>query len=157
MSVSFLLVSTLSDVCADLMVDAGLAGTACSDGHRALDLLGATRYSAVFCNLKISDSIELMDRVREGFPEVAFVMVTKPTDLRHGILAMMSGASDYIHTPLRPCTISASLTRALMRKRIECALLRPRRALSGCAASPAVFVPATAVAARSRLVASLAC
>lgn len=68
------------------------------------------------------DGMELMTRVREDYPEIAFVLITEPEDLRHGILAMISGASDYIVSPLRPCSVKASLNRALKRKRLESAI-----------------------------------
>jgi DNA-binding NtrC family response regulator len=73
--------------------------------------------------------IELMTRVHERFPEVSFVMVIEPENLRNGILAMISGASDYILTPLEPDTVVLSVNRALQRRRIESALAKYQRKL----------------------------
>jgi DNA-binding NarL/FixJ family response regulator len=89
-------------------------------------MLGQRRYHAVLCDLKLPsmNGVELMECIRQEFPEVAFVMVTERSDIRHGILAMISGADGYIHPPLAPCAIVASLDRALKRKRIESALAK---------------------------------
>lgn len=117
-----------------LLVDTGWSGTACPNGSQALAMLRRNRYQAVLCDLKMPgmDGMEFMGHVREHFPETAFVMVPEPRDLRHGILAMRSGASDYIHTPLRPSTVVASLDRALKRKRLECALVKYRNVIGEC-------------------------
>ncbi len=141
-SVSFLVVGDSSESSASWLASAGLSGTACSSGDRALELLGQRRFQAVFCNLRTSgmDGMELLSRIRSGFPEVAVVMVTEPQDLRYGILAMMSGASDFIQLPLQPSGVTASLARALKRKCFEHAFLKHGHTPDRCAVAsePAV-------------------
>jgi DNA-binding NtrC family response regulator len=93
-----------------------------------MKLLGRSCFHAVFCDLKTPglDSMGLLGQIRQRNPEVAIVVVTKPEDLRLGILAMMSGASDYIHASLNPHEVLASLNRALNRKRLELAITNYR-------------------------------
>ena len=107
-----------------LLAGSGLHGTACPDGREALAMLKAGQYTVVFCALKMAgvDVMQLMDQVFAAFPTIAFVIITEPKDLRNGILAMISGASDYVNEPLAPDIIRASLERAQNRKRAECAL-----------------------------------
>lgn len=126
MSAYFLVVG--NSLRTDISLLAGsLAGTTCANSTQAFDMLTTGRYQAVFCDLRMpgTDGIEFMSQVLESFPEVAFVMVTEPQDLRYGILAMISGASDYVQTPLGPETVTSSLNRALRRKRFERVLVKP--------------------------------
>jgi DNA-binding NtrC family response regulator len=132
------MVGNSSEANVSWLAEKGLAGTACSSGFQALDLLKQNCYQAVLCNFRMPgmDGVEFLSRIRKDHPDVAFVMVTEPEDVRHGILAMISGASDYIHTPLEAEGIVASLNRALRRKRFEC-LLTKAAALAEEYASPA--------------------
>lgn len=107
-----------------LLADAGISATACQNAFDVLRILRQDSFRTILSDLRMPDmdGIELMARVREEFPEIAFVLITEPDDLRHGILAMISGASDYIVAPLHPCTVRASRDRALKRKRLESAI-----------------------------------
>lgn len=109
-----------------LLAGSGLHGTACPDGRQALAMLKAGQYTVVLCALKMPgvDVTELMEQVLAAFPAIAFVAIAEPGNLRDGILAMLSGASDYISGPLAPEVIEASLERAQNRKRAECGLKR---------------------------------
>ncbi len=52
-------------------------------------------------------------------PQVAFLVATGLNDVRAGILAMKSGADDYLVKPLHADLVTASLHRALQKKRLE--------------------------------------
>jgi DNA-binding NtrC family response regulator len=106
---------------AGLFEVAGLSAVACPNAGQAFELLEKNPYQAVFYDLRAPgmDGMEFMRRVHQRSPNVAFVMVTRPEDVRYGILAMLSGASDYIQAPLDPRAVIASLARALRRKYLE--------------------------------------
>ena len=128
LSARVLMVGHSSEHSARLLADSDLTVDWCLSGRQVLGKLRQNSYEVVLCDLNMG-GIELMTRVHERFPEVAFVMVIEPENLRNGILAMMSGASDYILTPLQPDTIVLSLNRALERRRIESALGEYQRKL----------------------------
>ena len=128
MSARILVVGTSSEHSVRLLADSDLTAEWCSSGRHVLGKLRQNSYDVVLCDLNMG-GIELMAQVHERFPEVAFVMVIEPENLRNGILAMMSGASDYILTPLQPDTIVLSLNRVLERRRIESALGEYQRKL----------------------------
>lgn len=122
--VKILVIDDEADSIVGTLTTCGFAATACSDSRQLLDQLSKRSYDLVFCNAKLSGTsgVELMSRALQRFPEIAFVIVTERDNLRPGILAMMSGASDYIQAPLCPETVAASVRRALWRKLIERAL-----------------------------------
>ena len=64
----------------------------------------------------------LLKTVCADFPEVAALAVTQPGELRHGVLAMLAGASGYIQSPLRPEVMGASLRTALTNKWLDSAV-----------------------------------
>ena len=106
---------------AGLFEDTGLFPVACPNANQAFELLEKNPYQAVFYDLRAPgmDGMEFMSRVNQFFPQVAFVMVTQPEDVRDGILAMLSGASDYIQAPLDARAVIASLARSMRRKHLE--------------------------------------
>ena len=79
----------------------GLSVTECSDSGRALEMLKQRRYAVLLCDFKAEgiNSVDLLRSAREGYPEVATVLTTQPQELRHGILAMIDGASDRVNLP----------------------------------------------------------
>jgi DNA-binding NarL/FixJ family response regulator len=64
----------------------------------------------------------LLKTVCADFPGVAAVAVTQPGELRHGVLAMLAGASGYIQSPLRPEVMTANLRTALTKKWLDSAV-----------------------------------
>jgi two-component system response regulator AtoC len=109
-----------------MLADAGLSGEGCSSGDEALGMLKDCAFQGVLCDYTLADmgGMELLSEIRTKFPEVAFVMVADSGDVRHGVLAMIAGASDYLLKPLRTDAVVASLRRALKRKRIERSLAK---------------------------------
>jgi PleD family two-component response regulator len=123
--ISILVVGASVKACVPLLARAGFIANPCPDANSALRKLGH-RYQVVLFRLDDSgmNGMKFLNLVRKGFPEVAVVVVTKPRDLRRTMLAMVSGASGYVQTPLRPEIFSASLRSAVKRKSLESALSR---------------------------------
>jgi response regulator RpfG family c-di-GMP phosphodiesterase len=92
-------------------------------GEEALQILKTQRFDAVISDLQMPgmSGMELLSRVRQNYPQLAFLVVTGVDDIRVGIEAMQSGADDYIVKPFQvdPNVVSGSLTRALQKRRLE--------------------------------------
>lgn len=101
----------------------GFSATSCPDERNALTILRQGRHQAILCDLRTTGTggKGLLNDVRAEFPDIAVVVVTTPRKLRHGILAMMAGASGYVQTPLLPENLTASLSGALKRKHLDMA------------------------------------
>jgi two-component system, NtrC family, nitrogen regulation response regulator GlnG len=124
-SISILLIGASVKVCVPLLSRRGLSATLCPDAKSAIKMLSAARYQIALCYIDAPWErwTRFLNLVRQEFPEVAVVVVTKPRDLRRGVQAMVSGASGYVQTPIEPKTLVTVLQSALKRKRLEAALL----------------------------------
>jgi len=90
-------------------------------GAEALCFLEKDHRDAIVCDLNMPgmNGMELLAEVRRRSPQVAFLVATGLDDVRAGILAMKSGADDYLVKPLQSEMVIASLNRALQKKRLE--------------------------------------
>src|SRR2546425_12836673 len=90
-------------------------------GAEALRLLEKDNRDAIVCDLNMPGmtGMELLAEVRRRSPQVAFLVATGLDDVRAGILAMKSGADDYLVKPLHADLVIASLHCALQKKRLE--------------------------------------
>jgi DNA-binding NtrC family response regulator len=120
----FLVVGRTAKTALTLLNGCGFSWTPCPEVRDALKLLHKGRHRAVLCDLDLTgvDGKKLLNTIRTDFPEVAVVAVTRPGKLRHGILAMIAGASGYIQTPLQPAEVAACLLNAMKRKQLDVAL-----------------------------------
>jgi two-component system, NtrC family, nitrogen regulation response regulator GlnG len=90
-----------------------------------MKMLSAEQYQIVLCYFDAPWDrwTRFLNLVRQEFPEVAVVVVTKRGDLRRGVEAMISGASGYLQTPIEPKTLVPVLQSALKSKQLEAAVL----------------------------------
>jgi putative nucleotidyltransferase with HDIG domain len=90
-------------------------------GAEALRLLEKENRDAIVCDLNMPGmtGMEVLAEVRRRWPQVAFLVATGLDDVRAGVLAMKSGADDYLVKPLHADLVIASLHRALQKKRLE--------------------------------------
>lgn len=92
-------------------------------GEEALHILETQQFDAVISDLQMPgmSGMELLSKVRQLHPQLAFLIVTGVDDIRVGIQAMQTGADDYIVKPLQvnPNVVSSSLMRAMQKKRLE--------------------------------------
>jgi DNA-binding NtrC family response regulator len=122
----------VSDPLVLMLANTGFSGEVCGSGDQALGMLKDHSFQGVICDNTMPGmgAMELLNEVRANFPDVAFVMVAEPGDVRQGVLAMIAGASDYLLKPLQSETVVASLRRALKRKRLERSVAKYRAAQS---------------------------
>ncbi|MGH9327519.1 MAG: HD domain-containing phosphohydrolase [Terriglobia bacterium] len=110
------------------------AGYDCAEspgGEQGLGLLRREDFDVILSDLHMPgiSGIEFMQKARQEFPHVAFLVVTGEQDVRVGVEAMKQGASDYVVKPFHPESVLHSVTQALARKRLELELERYRQNL----------------------------
>ena len=92
-----------------------------SNGQEALLTLQREPFDAVISDLQMPgmSGMELLGEVRRQHPHVAFLVTTGVDDVDVGVLAMRSGADDYLVKPLLESVVVASLGRALHKQQLE--------------------------------------
>jgi putative nucleotidyltransferase with HDIG domain len=90
-------------------------------GDEALVALQRERFDAVISDLEMPGmtGLELLTRVRQLHPHVAFVVTTGVDDVDVSVRAMRFGADDYLVKPLSESAVLASLERALHKRHLE--------------------------------------
>jgi putative nucleotidyltransferase with HDIG domain len=121
----------INDLMLKMLTMRGFRGEACTDASQALRLLQQGNFQVVLSDLNIPgmDGLELLNKVRTNFPEVAFVMITGAGDVQSGIRAMKAGASDYLLKPVQADEVVACIHRALEVKRLDRELKKNRNSL----------------------------
>ena len=85
------------------------------DGMEALRLLRERSFGIVMSDINMPrlSGLELLQIVRETYPDIVVVMVTAYSDLDHAVAAMKLGASDYVVKPFDLEQVIAALQRAI--------------------------------------------
>jgi response regulator RpfG family c-di-GMP phosphodiesterase len=111
-------------VLATLLSQAGISSKLAANPQEALLMLETTAFEAVISDLRMgaASGFDLLQQVRNRFPNLPFLMATGVDDVRVGVQAMKEGADDYLLKPFDIDVVLASLRRALQRKQIECEL-----------------------------------
>jgi putative nucleotidyltransferase with HDIG domain len=90
-------------------------------GEEALVALQRERFDAVISDLEMPgmSGLELLTRVRQVQPHVAFLVTTGVDDVDVSVRAMRFGADDYLVKPLSENAVLGSLERALHKRHLE--------------------------------------
>jgi response regulator RpfG family c-di-GMP phosphodiesterase len=111
------------NVLATVLAQLGFPCETAASGEEALRILETHLIDAVISDLQMPgvSGMDLLAKARQLYPHLIFLVVTGIDDIHVGIRAMQQGADDYLVKPLQvdSCIISASLTRALHKKRLE--------------------------------------
>jgi two-component system NtrC family response regulator/two-component system response regulator HydG len=101
-----------------------------ADGIEALRLVAAEQPDVLLTDLKMPgmDGQELLSRVRQGYPEVAVVIMTAHGTIRSAVEALRQGAEDYLTKPVDVEEVEYLLDQVLKRRKLlsETRLLRER-------------------------------
>jgi len=101
-----------------------------ADGEEALRLVASELPDVLLTDLKMPgmDGHELLTRVRQGYPEVAVVMMTAHGTIRSAVEALRQGAEDYLTKPVEVEEVEYLLDQILKRRKLlsETRLLRER-------------------------------
>jgi len=105
----------------DLLREAGYQVTTCSSGAEALAALEAGRFDVVVTDLVMPgmDGSELVQRVKERWPEQEIVVVTSLGDAKTAVAAMKLGATDYLLKPLDRVELLRSLASIREQRRMR--------------------------------------
>ena len=115
---------------AELLRDEGYVVEAAADAFKALGKAADFAPDLVLTDLKMPgmDGLTLLGRLRENDPDLPVVMMTAFGEVESAVLAMQSGARDYLAKPVNVAELSLIVARELEHRRIrqEAGLLRAR-------------------------------
>jgi len=117
------------------LVSAGIPEPAViSDGRRVMELLTKQKFALVLLDIVMPHlgGMELLQRIKEEFPDIECVMVTALDEVKTAVQAMKFGAFDYLVKPLNSEKLIIIVDRALERYnfRHERALFEKRQSFS---------------------------
>jgi DNA-binding NtrC family response regulator len=87
-------------------------------GEEAFDLLEKELFDIVITDMKMpgTDGIEVLERVKEKYPDIAVIMITGYSTVQSAVQAMKLGAFDYIPKPFTPDEVLIVVEKALEKK-----------------------------------------
>lgn len=120
-------------IVAALLSDEGYETATAGTADEALDALRAQSYALVITDMKMpdKDGLWLLSQVRRGWADVGVIMMTGYGQVDTAVEALRHGASDYLTKPVRVNQLSASVLRALQRRRLEIEHRAYQRGLEG--------------------------
>jgi response regulator RpfG family c-di-GMP phosphodiesterase len=123
--------STVRDVIGVLLGEEGYACTPVSSAEAALDVAQSADFQLVISDVKMpgKDGMWLLERLREGHPDTAVIMLTAFGDTEAAVECLRRGAADYLLKPPKVTDLIRAIERALARRRLELARQRYRRSL----------------------------
>jgi response regulator RpfG family c-di-GMP phosphodiesterase len=123
--------SSVRDVIAVLLGEEGYVCTAVNSAEAALDAVRHAEYPLVISDVRMpgKDGFWLLDRMREGHPDTAVVMLTAYGDTEAAVECLRNGAADYLLKPPKVTELIRAIERALGRRRLELARHKYRRSL----------------------------
>lgn len=100
---------------------AGYEAMTASDGAQALELLARNPQDLVITDLKMPgmSGMELLQAIREGYPEIVVIVVTAFGTIESAVEAMKLGAFDYIIKPVNADALKLVVSRALEHHRLQ--------------------------------------
>ena len=123
--------SAVRDAMGILLRDEGYVCATADTCEQALDLLRASEFHLVVCDVTLPhrDGLALLDRLRAEQTITATVMLTAPRDTAAAVECLKRGASDALVKPPKPTDLVRAIERALGKRRLELARLRYRTSL----------------------------
>ena len=108
-------------IVAALLDDEGYETNTAAGAEDALTALKQQSYALVISDIKMpdKDGLWLLAQLRKTYPETAMIMMTGYGQVDTAVQALKYGASDYLTKPVRVNQLSASVIRALDRRRLE--------------------------------------
>ena len=94
---------------------AGYEVSSAADGHQALEAIEASAPDLVITDLKMPgmSGLDLLKRIREGYPEVIVLVATAYATVETAVDAMRAGAYDYITKPVNVQELLLVVSRGL--------------------------------------------
>ena len=98
----------------------GHAVDAASSGYEALEKLEKSPFDLLFVDIKMPgmDGIQLLEKVKEEYPETIVVIITAYGSIQTAVEAMKLGASDYLLKPFKPDLLSLVMEKVAKQKEL---------------------------------------
>ena len=111
----------IRDGCVRILSKEGLAVHTAGGGDEGLNLLRENSFDLLLLDLKMPglSGMEVLQRVREGFPGLLVVVITGYATVESAVEAMKAGAYDFIPKPFTPDQLRIVVNRALEKKALE--------------------------------------
>ncbi len=117
---------------AELLRDEGYSVESAADAFKAMGKMADFAPDLVLTDLKMPgmDGLQLLDKLREGDPELPVIVMTAFGEVETAVRAMRAGARDYLNKPVNVGELSVVVARELEQRRIraEAGQLRARLA-----------------------------
>lgn len=113
---------TIREIVCSMLAAANYKTRQASSGHKALAILEAgEEFELMLSDLMMAgmDGIGLLERTKEGFPDMPVVMVTAVHDISVALAAIRNGAYDYLLKPFEREQLLATVRRALENRRLK--------------------------------------
>jgi putative nucleotidyltransferase with HDIG domain len=120
-------------IVAALLKDEGYDTATAASAAEAIDTLKRESFALVITDIKMPDrdGLWLLNELRREHPEIAVIMMTGYGQVDTAVEALKYGAADYLTKPVRVNHLSASVMRALDRRRLELENRAYQRGLEG--------------------------
>ncbi|MCP3673227.1 MAG: sigma-54-dependent Fis family transcriptional regulator [Gammaproteobacteria bacterium] len=120
------------DIVEQIITDAGYSVVTAEDAESALKLQQLQPVDLVFSDWKLPgmDGLQLLEKLRELYPELAFVMATGHGSIDHAISAIRAGADDYLSKPYKRQTLLFTLEKVCQSKHLKSENKQLRKALT---------------------------
>ncbi len=91
-----------------------------ASGLQALEKLEQRPFQLLFVDVKMPgmDGLELLERVKQDYPDTMVVIITAYGCIENAVKAMRTGASDYLLKPFKPEQLSLVMERILHQQKI---------------------------------------
>ena len=91
-----------------------------ASGSEALEKLELKPFQLLFVDIKMPgmDGLELLERVKEDYPDIMVVIITAYGSIESAVKAMRTGASDYLLKPFKPEQLSLVVERIIRQQKI---------------------------------------
>ena len=115
---------------AQILEEDGFKVSLASNGEEALTLVAQESPDVLLTDLRmpVMDGHELLNRVRQGYPDIPVVIMTAHGTIASAVQAVRDGAEDYLTKPIDVEDLELLIERALKRRRLlaETRVLRER-------------------------------
>jgi putative nucleotidyltransferase with HDIG domain len=113
---------TIREIVCSMLAAANYKTRQASSGRKALALLDSgEEFELMLSDLMMADmdGIGLLERTKEGYPDMPVVMVTAVHDISVALAAIRNGAYDYLLKPFEREQLLATVRRALENRRLK--------------------------------------
>ncbi len=92
-----------------------------ASGFEALDKLRETAFDVLFVDIKMPgmSGIELLEAVKESYPDTVVVIITAYGTIETAVSAMKLGAADYLLKPFKPQQLTLVMEKLMQQKRLS--------------------------------------